>query len=104
MTTPSSEPRYFPGRTALVALVLAIVGAGLGFGGFISGVDAALDGRFSDASIVIFYVGTGLLVAAVVLAILGLLRTGAKVLSTIALAVALIPIAGLIVAALGARH
>jgi len=43
-------------------------------------------------------------VVAVVLAILGLLRTSAKVLSTIALAVALIPIAGLIVAALGARH
>ncbi|MBK4346186.1 hypothetical protein [Lacisediminihabitans changchengi] len=102
MSTP--EPRYFPGRTALVALVLAIVGAGLGYGGFISGVDAALGGRLSDASIVIFYVGTGLLVVAVVLSIVGLLRTSAKVLSTVALVVALIPIAGLIVAALGARH
>ena len=100
----SVPPSYYPGRTALVALVLAIVGAGLGFGGFVTGVDAALNGHLAGASIVIFYVGAALLVIAVVLAILGLLRTSAKVLSTIALAVSILPITGLIVAALGARH
>ncbi len=103
MTAPQ-VPAYYPGRTALVALVLAIVGAGLGFGGFVTGVDAALAGREPGASIIIFYVGAGLLLVAVVLAILGLLRTSAKVLSTIALAVGILPITGLIVAALGARH
>ncbi len=102
--TTSDVPRNYPGRTALVALVLAIVGAGLGFGGFVTGVDAALGGRPAGASIIIFYVGAALLVVAVVLAILGLLRTSAKVLSTIALAVGILPITGLIVAALGARH
>jgi hypothetical protein len=103
MTTPEA-PRYYPGRTALVALVLAIVGAGLGFGGFVTGVDAALGGRTPGASIIIFYVGAALLLVAVVLAILGLLRTSAKVLSTIALVVGILPITGLIVAALGARQ
>ncbi len=103
MTTPDA-PRYYPGRTALVALVLSVVGAGLGVGGFVTGVDAALGGRSPGASIIIFYVGAGLLVIAVVLAILGLLRTSAKVLSTIALVIGILPITGLIVAALGARH
>jgi hypothetical protein len=94
----------YPGRTALVALVLAVVGAGLGFGGFVTGVDAALNGHMSGASIVIFYVGAGLLLVSVVLSILGLLRTNAKLLSTIALAVGLIPITVLIIIALGARR
>ncbi len=102
MTTPA--PAYYPGRTALVALVLATVGAGLGFGGFVTGVDASLAGRTPGASIIIFYVGSGLLLVAVVLAILGLLRTTAKVLSTVALVVGILPITGLIVAVLGARH
>ena len=97
-------PSYYPGRTALVALVLAIVGAGLGFAGFVTGVDAALGGQRPTINIVIFFVGVGLLLVAVVLSIVGLLRTSAKVLSTIALVVALLPITGLIVAALGARH
>jgi uncharacterized membrane protein len=103
MTAPQ-VPAYGPGRTALVALLLAIVGAGLGITGFVTGVDAALAGRPPGASIIMFYVGAGLLLIAVVLAIVGLLRTSAKILSTIALAVGILPITGLIVVALGARH
>ncbi len=100
----SVPPRYYPGRTALVALVLAIVGAGLGFAGFVTGVDAALGGQRPTINIAIFFVGVGLLLVALVLSILGLLRTSSKLLSTIALVVALLPITGLIVAALAARH
>jgi uncharacterized membrane protein len=103
MTAPQ-VPSYYPGRTALVALVLGVVGVGAAFAGFITGVDASLAGRAPGASIIVFYVGAGLLLVAVVLAIIGLLRTSAKVLSTIALAVGILPVTGLIVAALGARH
>jgi hypothetical protein len=102
--TNTHVPAYYPGRTALVALVLAVVGAGLGFGGFVTGVDASLAGRVPGASIIIFYVGCGLLLVSVVLSILGLLRTTAKVLSTIALVVGILPITGLLLAVLGTRH
>ena len=100
----SVTPGYYPGRTALVALVLAIVGAGLGFAGFVTGVDAALGGQLLTLNIILFFVGVGLLLIALVLSILGLLRTSAKVLSTVALLVAILPITGLIVAALATRH
>lgn len=102
MTTQA--PATFPGRTALIALVLAVVGACLGFGGFVTGVDATLAGRMPGESMIIFYIGCGLLLVAVVMAILGLLRTSAKVLSTIALIVGILPITGLLLAVLGTRR
>lgn len=91
---------------AITALVLAVVGGAVGYFGFVSGIDFALNGsgRGPGSSIIIFFAGTAIMLAAVILAVVALLRRGAKVISTIALVVALLPIAGLLVIALAARR
>jgi hypothetical protein len=100
--TPS-ERTY--SRVALVSLTLAVVGVGLAIWGFVSGIDATLNGAGAiGTSIVIFYVGSGVLFVALVLAIIGLVRSESKVVPTVALAVCLIPIAAIIVIALAYRR
>ena len=100
--TPS-ERAY--SRVALVSLTLAVVGVGLGIWGFVSGIDATLNGAGAiGTSIVIFYVGSAVLVVALVLAIVGLVRSEQKAVPTVALAVCLIPIAAIIVIALAYRR
>lgn len=103
----SIEPRTGkrPSRIpAIVALAMAVVGGVLGYAGFVTGIDATLAGHEPGASIIVFFVGAGLSFAAIVVATVSLLRTTAKLLSTIALALGLFPLAGLIVIALGTRH
>ncbi len=100
--TPS-ERAY--SRVALVSLTLAVVGVGLAIWGFVAGIDATLTGAGAiGTSIVIFYVGSAVLFVAMVLAIIGLVRSGAKTVPTVALAVCLIPIAAIIVIALAYRR
>ncbi len=93
-------------RISLVSLVLAIVGVGLAIWGFVSGIDAALDGSGNgpETSIVVFYVGSALLIVSVVLAITGLVRSFEKVIPTAALVVSTLPVAVIIVIALASRH
>ena len=92
-------------RVALVSLTLAVVGVGLGIWGFVSGIDATLNGAGAiGTSIVIFYVGSAVLFVAMVLAIIELVRSGAKTVPTVALAVCLIPIAAIIAIALAYRR
>jgi hypothetical protein len=98
-----SERTY--SRVALVSLTLAVVGVGLAIWGFVAGIDATLNGAGAiGTSIVIFYVGSAVLVVALVLAIVGLVRSEQKVVPTVALAVCLIPIAAIIVIALAYRR
>jgi hypothetical protein len=81
-------------RVALVSLTLAVVGVGLAIWGFVSGIDATLNGAGAiGTSIVIFYVGSGVLLVALVLAIIGLVRSTSKFVPTVALAVCLIALA-----------
>lgn len=63
-------------------------------GSFVAGVDAALasSGSGADAFVALFFVGVALVVAAPVLAVVGLVRGGSKVLSSITLVVALLPL------------
>lgn len=91
---------------AIIALVLAVVGGVVGYFGFVSGIDFALNGsgRGPGSSIIIFFCGAAIMLVAVILAVVALLRRGAKVIATIALVVALLPIAGLIVTALASRR
>jgi hypothetical protein len=92
-------------RVSLVSLTLAVVGVGLAIWGFVSGIDATLNGAGAiGTSIVIFYVGSGVLLVALVLGIIGLVRSQAKTVPTIALALCLIPIAAIIVIALAYRR
>lgn len=92
-------------RVALVSLTLAVVGVGLAVWGFVAGIDATLNGAGAiGTSIVIFYVGSAVLFVALVLAIIGLVRSEAKTVPTVALAVCLIPIAAIIVIALATRR
>ena len=100
--TPS-ERAY--SRVALVSLTLAVVGVGLAIWGFVAGIDATLNGAGAiGTSIVIFYVGSAVLFVALVLAIIGLVRSEAKTVPTVALAVCLIPLAAIIVIALADRR
>ena len=102
---PARSSRAYS-RLSLVALALAVVGAAVGFWGFVSGIDYALNGSGGGPgpSIIVFFVGAGIVVASVVLAIVALVRSSAKMMPTIALAVGLLPIAGLIVAVLANRR
>jgi hypothetical protein len=71
--TPS-ERAY--SRVALVSLTLAVVGVGLAIWGFVAGIDETLNGAGAiGTSIVIFYVGSAVLFVALVLAIVGLVRS-----------------------------
>ena len=102
METPSDRAYS---RVAIVSLTLAVVGVGLAIWGFVSGIDATLNGSGTiGTSIVIFYVGSAVLLVALVLAIIGLVRSESKVVPTVALAVCLIPIAAIIVIALAYRR
>lgn len=90
---------------ALVSLVLAVVGVGLAIWGFVSGIDETLYGNGAiGTSIVIFYVGSSVLFVALILAIIGLVRSRSKTVPTIALALTLLPIAAMIVIALAYRR
>jgi hypothetical protein len=92
-------------RVALVSLTLAVVGVGLAIWGFVAGIDETLNGAGAiSTSIVIFYVGSSVLFVALVLAIIGLVRSESKTVPTVALAVCLIPIAAMIVIALAYRR
>ncbi|QNE47397.1 hypothetical protein F1C58_11125 [Glaciihabitans sp. INWT7] len=107
MTVSTSETpseRAFS-RVALVSLTLAVVGVGLAIWGFVAGIDETLNGAgVIGTSIVIFYVGSSVLFVALVLAIIGLVRSESKTVPTVALAVCLIPIAAIIVIALADRR
>jgi hypothetical protein len=104
-STPPSPARHVR-RLAIVALVLAVVGGAVGYFGFVSGIDYALNssGGGPGPSIIIFLAGAAVVLLSVVLAVVGLLRNGAKVLSTIALVIGLLPIAVLVVVVLSNRR
>ena len=106
MTSTATPARRVHRRLAITALVLAVVGAAVGYWGFVSGIDYALNGSGGGPgpSIIVFFVGAALSVAAVVLAIVGLMRSSRKTLPTIALVIGLLPIGALIVTALANRR
>jgi hypothetical protein len=107
VTVPSTEtpPQPAYSRVALVSLTLAVVGVGLAIWGFVAGIDETLNGAGAiGTSIVIFYVGSSVLFVALVLAIIGLVRSESKTVPTVALAVCLIPLAAIIVIALAYRR
>ncbi|MET4782563.1 hypothetical protein [Glaciihabitans sp. UYNi722] len=105
MTSTAPPLRPVHKGIAITALLLAVVGAATGYWGFVSGIDYALTGSGGPGpSIIVFFVGAGLSVAAVVLAIIGLVLSSRKALPTVALVIGLLPIAALIVGALFNRR
>ena len=68
---------------AVISPTLAVVGVGLAIWGFVAGIDATLNSAGAIVtSIVIFYVESAVLLMATVLAIVGLVRPGAKTVAT----------------------
>ncbi len=91
-------------RLAVVALVLAVVGGAAGYVGFVGGIDAALAGDGTPGpDLIVFFAAAAVLLVSVVLALVVLLRTRAKLLATVALVLGLLPIAGLLVVVLALR-
>jgi hypothetical protein len=105
VTLPDTPAQRAYSRISLVSLVLAVVGVGLAIWGFVSGIDQTLNGAGNlGTGIVIFYVGSSVLFVALVLAIIGLVRSHEKMVPSIALVVSLLPIAAIIVIGLANRR
>jgi hypothetical protein len=84
---------------ALVALLLAVVGAAGMAWSFVNGINAAFDGAGGGAGawIVVFFVSGALVLAALVTSVVCLVRGKARVIAGLALLVSLVPIVVLIV-------
>lgn len=82
-----------------IALLLAVVGAVAMYLGFVFGIPAALDASGSGAGgyIVLFLAGAVLVLAALVIAIVCLVRGLARGIAVLALIVALVPIVGVVI-------
>ena len=83
----------------VLAVLLAVVGGAAMAWSFVVGVNVALDSSGSGAGpfIVVFLIGAAAVLVALVLAIVGLVRKRSRVLSVIAIVIALLPIAGVVV-------
>jgi hypothetical protein len=78
---------------AVIAILLAVGAVALMYFSFVNGVAAALDAGGDGAGIYVplFFLGAGVAIVAAVIAIVGLVRGGNRILSSIALLVAVIP-------------
>lgn len=78
---------------AVVGLVLAVGAIALMYFSFVNGISAALNGSGGDNAlfIALFFIGAGIAVVAAVLGIVGLVRGGHRVLSSLTVLFALIP-------------
>ena len=78
---------------AVIAILLAVGAVALMYFSFSNGVSAALDGSGDGAGIYVplFFLGAGVAIVAAVIGIVGLVRGGHRILSSIALLIALIP-------------
>jgi hypothetical protein len=93
VTGPIQTIATGPRQRSWVALGTAVVGTVLAVVGFYSGIIAALDGSGSGAglALVLFFVGLALDLAAIVLAIVTIVRDRSRLLPLVAIGVALIP-------------
>lgn len=93
VTGPIQTIATRPRQRAWVALGAAVVGTVLAVVGFYSSIIAALDGSGSGAGIalVLFFVGLTLDLAAIVVAIVTIVRDQRRLVGLIAIGVAIIP-------------
>ena len=78
---------------AIVGLLLALGAIALMYFSFVNGITAALDGSDGNSAlfIALFFIGGGLAVVAVVIGIVGLVRGGHRILSSLTVLFAVIP-------------
>ena len=105
VTGPIETITKGPRERSWVALGAAIVGTLLAVIGFYASIIAALNDGGSGAGLpmVIFFVGLALDLAAILLAVVTLVRSGRRRLPIVAIAVALIPALVIALLAIGAR-
>ncbi len=84
---------------AVIAILLAVGAVALMLFSFINGVNSALGGGGGGAGIYIplFFLGAGVAIIAAIIGIVGLVRGGQRILSSLAVLIALIPGIGIIV-------
>lgn len=105
-STTVSPPPAPPRRgTAWLAIVFALLGAGIQAWAFVNGILAALDSGGSGARAyeILFFGGTALVLIALVMSIVGIVRRRAKGLWVVALVISLLPIAAIIGIAVASR-
>lgn len=93
VTGPIQTITKGPRQRSWVALGAAIVGTALAVIGFYASIIAALNASGSGAglALVLFFVGLALDLAAIVLAIVTLVKNGRRMLPLVAIGIALIP-------------
>ena len=87
----AAEPRS--AAPAAIAILLAVGAVALMYFSFSNIVSSALDGSDGDTTLYIamFFLGAGVAIVAAVIGIVGLVRGGHRILSSIAVLIALIP-------------
>jgi hypothetical protein len=88
---------------SLLAIALAVVGGFLMGWSFLTGIAEALKplSPHNSVWIAVFFIGTGLDIVAIILGVVGILRRAHRVLSIVALVLALVPgLVDLVIAAL----
>ena len=105
ITGPIETIAKGPRQRSWVAVGAAIVGTLLTLGGFVASILAALvdSGTGAGITLVVFFVGVALDLAAIVLAVVTLARNGRRVLPVVAIAIALIPLFVIGLLAISAR-
>jgi predicted MFS family arabinose efflux permease len=87
--------------TSVLAIILAVVGGALMGWSFLTGIAEAIRTPHPDSIwIALFFIGAGLDIVAIVLALVGIIRRAHRVLSIVAVVLALVP--GLIVLVIAA--
>ena len=82
--------------TSVLAIILAVVGGALMGWSFLTGIGQAVRMPHPDSIwIALFFIGVGLDIVAIVLALIGIIRRAHRLLSVVAVVLALVP--GLIV-------
>ncbi|MEO5920286.1 MAG: hypothetical protein ABIQ01_04005 [Pseudolysinimonas sp.] len=78
---------------AVIAVLLAVGAVVLMYYSFVNGISAALGGSEGDNAlfIALFFIGAGIAVIAAVIGIVGLVRGGHRILSSLAVLIAIIP-------------
>jgi hypothetical protein len=78
---------------AIVGLLVALGAIALMYFSFVNGISAALNGSDGDSAlfIALFFVGAGLAVLAAIIGIVGLVRGGHRILSSLTVLFAVIP-------------
>ena len=92
-TPHHTEPARRSIAPGVIGILLAVGAIALMYFSFVNGINAALNGSDGDSAlfIALFFIGGGVAVIAAVIGIVGLVRGGHRILSSLTVLIAVIP-------------